>query len=312
VEGLNGVLKGMLQVRSSTSLQSLFQTLQWASSETDRQAVATAAMHAARHPRGVTARTVDQDTHPYLTFHAATKVKQQHEVHHNYVLQQKVVAGRDSVWWVSDRRQVTAGRDEKMREVEARDDFMHCSCYWPTMYLLPCRHVIALNLHLFNQPFMSGQVGQRWLRSYRPRPEVYPNILDVPVRQVPDSTSAVPSSLVSNTVAAPPRSAQGRYGQMMGYCQNICSLGLGRLYDPIVNQLRSLSYWAESETAANESVITAELPTLPAGPTALHPTVEPQQQIVPKRRRGQTSKDKDRRKKSRGERAQSGISATQE
>jgi hypothetical protein len=320
VEGLNGVIKGMLQVRSSTALQSLFQTLQFASSEIDRQAIATAAVHAARHPQPIDNRTVDAATHPHLTFYAANRVKKEFEVSHNYVITPKTVAGVDSVWWVTDRQTVTIGRAENRREVEARDDFMHCSCCWPTMNLLPCRHVIALNLYLFHQPFMAGQVGKRWLRSHRPRPDLYPSIEELHA-DVQDSNldseavSAVPSSLSSSTPAPAVLTARGRYGQLMGYCSNICSRAseYKEIFTVTLNHVRALSYWADAQTSApGPASVRSELPPppLPEGPSGMHPTVEPHQLILPQRPRGNRRGEK--RKKSRGEKEASKVSATQQ
>jgi hypothetical protein len=320
VEGLNGVLKGMLQVRSSTALQSLFQTLQFASSEADRQAVANAAMHAARHPKPVNARTVEGDVHPHLTFYALTKVKQQFDVSHNYHVAQLTVAGTASTWTVWDRQSavVSPGRVEKRREVQARDDFMRCSCCWPTMHQLPCRHVIALNLHLFNQPFMVGQVGKRWLRAHRPRPETYPTIEDLHARaqSESDSKSAVPSSLISSTVPAPVFSSRGRAGQVLGYSQNLAArVGeYQEIFPTIISHVRALSHWADAQTAAIESGRSKELLPLPlpTGPSGMHPTIEPGDVQFPKRRRGKPGTPSESRKKSRGEKGGSGISATQD
>jgi hypothetical protein len=156
------------------------------------------------------------------------------------------------------------------------------------MYLLPCRHVLALNLRLFHHPFMSLQVGKHWLRSHRPRPGQYPNIEDLHVRE--ESTTAVPSSLNSTTVATSALNGQGRFGQLMGYCTNFCSLASEyhhRLYTPMHKHLMQLSYWAEGQVAAASSgVRTADpLPALPAGPSDLHPTVELQQVKMPARRK---------------------------
>ena len=69
----------------------------------------------------------------------------------------------------------------------------------------------------------------------------------------------MPSSLTSTTVTTSAFNGQGRFGQLMGYCTNICSLASEyhhRLYTPIHKHLMQLSHWAEGQVAASSGVRT--------------------------------------------------------
>ena len=50
------------------------------------------------------------------------------------------------------------------RLVRVTETHMSCSCHYPTMILLPCRHVIAANFRRFGHSFELGQVHTRWIR----------------------------------------------------------------------------------------------------------------------------------------------------
>ena len=56
----------------------------------------------------------------------------------------------------------------RRRGVRSSRETMRCSCNFPATHLLPCRHVLTMNLYLYGAAFNRGQVGQRWLRYYRP------------------------------------------------------------------------------------------------------------------------------------------------
>ena len=171
VESWNALLKGALQVNSTTALPILFQALQFAASEVDRRKLKAAVVEAARLPVLPRKRTFAEEVTPHLTYFAQQKVQLQFDLQHNYQFEQKTVAGADSVWYVWDKRPttpLTAAEEKRDPEVLAKDDCMRCSCNFPVTYLLPCRHVLAINLHLRRVEFNRGQVGQRWLRNFKP------------------------------------------------------------------------------------------------------------------------------------------------
>jgi hypothetical protein len=150
-------------------------------------------------------------------------VKEQFAVQHHYQCEQKTVAGVESIWYVFDgRHEGTADR----RSVHVRDTVMVCSCCFPITYLLPCRHVLRLNLQLYKAAFRSGQVGKRWLRYFKPQPSAP---ADLTLRAaVPDGDpvdNLIPADLESFVQPGLELSRRGRYGQLMGYCQTICSIG---------------------------------------------------------------------------------------
>jgi hypothetical protein len=47
-------------------------------------------------------------------------------------------------------------------------NIMVCTCDMPSNYLLPCSHVMAVNQHIFHQPVILAQVGDRWRRNWQP------------------------------------------------------------------------------------------------------------------------------------------------
>jgi hypothetical protein len=105
VEGMNSVLKGMFAVSSTTALTVLFRTMDYATSEADRRAQKLAVKIAVSFQQKVKQRTIVSELHPHLTYYAASKVKEQFDLQHNYILQQKTTAGVDSVWYAVDRRE---------------------------------------------------------------------------------------------------------------------------------------------------------------------------------------------------------------
>jgi hypothetical protein len=116
VEGVNGVLKGMLKVRSSTAMQTLLETLQWASSEVDRQAVATAAAHAADHPRPAAPRTFAEEVQPHLTSTRASRSRRRWTSatttpsRRRWWLGSRACGGCQITVWSQSERRSTGGR----------------------------------------------------------------------------------------------------------------------------------------------------------------------------------------------------------
>jgi hypothetical protein len=59
---------------------------------------------------------------------------------------------------------VTINRLESVEQ----SNIMVCTCELPSNFLLPCSHVMAVNQHVFHQPVIFAQVGERWRRDQQP------------------------------------------------------------------------------------------------------------------------------------------------
>jgi hypothetical protein len=302
VESWNALLKGSLQVNSSTSLTILFEALQFAASDRDRRAFKKALDEAARLPPKYQDGTFDWIVSPHLTYYALTKMKRQFELHHNYAVTQKTVEGVGSVWYVWNR--VMGGFTEK-REVRVTDDSMHCTCSFPIIHLLPCRHVLALNLMLFKTPFRAGQVHRRWLKYYKP------------VAAAPLSFSQPPPSVLPSTVPTLTTSEQrensnegqreAKWGQLMGLCQTICTRGVDYkgAYHTVHMLLEKVSREVEAMTSCSGSDVVRRMPPSSSSTssriTALHPTVTVDQLTLPEHRKKKRGREKERRVRGAGE-----------
>jgi MULE transposase domain len=256
VESWNALLKGALQVNSSSSLAILFESLQFAASGVDRRRMRRAHDEAARLPPAPPSRTFADEMQPWLTHWAATKTQQQFALQHNYRYEQKTVAGVDSVWYVWDKR--SAESRELKREVRAKDALMECTCGFPSSLQLPCRHVLAINLHLFHQAFRPAQVGKRWLKYHMP-PSSTP-LVQPPSEPLP---STVPNFISSLEQSGTEPRRQARFGQLMGYCMTICTRGAdyGAVFNSAYEKVRALAHWIEVETSVIRPVATQPVPS---------------------------------------------------
>ena len=306
VESWNALLKGALQVNSTTALPILFQALQFAASEVDRRRLKAAVAEAARLPSLPRARTFAEEVSPHLTYWAKQKTQLQFDLQHNYQLEQKTVAGSDSVWYVWDKRPASSSiAREERREVTAKDDYMHCSCKLPTSHLLPCRHVLHLNLYLFRVAFRSAQVGKRWLKYYKPN-------LDTDASTSPEDEARFPSfnTSVHLPAAMPARSA--RYGQLMGYCMTVCTRAaeFTAIFHTTLTKVEELAAWVENMTAravpsppaCRRCLSPSVAAAAPAAATsALHPDVDVGQLTFPSHRKKQPGREGQRRQVNAGE-----------
>ena len=130
------MLKGMLQIDSTTALGLLFQSLQYASSEVDHRSLKKALVEAARLPPQLALSTLGAATQPHLTFYAQGMVKKQMGHQHIYrcSLLPNAVETRSGEHYVWDGRESQA--DQERRVVVARQDHCRCSCNYPAVYLL--------------------------------------------------------------------------------------------------------------------------------------------------------------------------------
>jgi hypothetical protein len=305
VESWNALLKGMLEVKSTTSLSILFQSLQFSASEVDRRSLKLAAEEAARLPPSVQQRSFEHEIHPHLTHYAATKIKHQFDLQHNYAHVEKAFAGEDTVWYVWDARPADDKAEQK-REVQAKEDFMHCSCGYPTTHLLPCRHVLHINLRLYRAAFQRRQVGPRWLKYHKPVLAAASDAAE-PLSAPPPSIPNFNPSLVQ-AGSLPARRA--RYGQLLGYCTTICTRAAEYkdIFHATLTKVEALARWVEAATSTSgldtvarsaSSSSSCSPPTL----SDLHPSVGIEQLVLPEHRRKRKGREQQCRQKGAAERA---------
>jgi hypothetical protein len=301
VESWNATLKGMLEVNSRTPLTVLFETLRYAVSDKDARAARTALEDAARRLPVSQARTVEAEMSPHITYYAQNIVSAQARLTLNYKYNM-VQAANPAVFEVHDRRESVR---ELVRIVTVTDSSMHCTCGFPTTYLLPCRHVLVINSHIFATPFRPSQVGQRWLRAYMPGISA-PTALDFsPHLDAADDVPAFSSAVASSSIDMPGRGA--RVGQIGGWCSTIVSIagahahlysyiarkveGLCREFEALVSQPAVSGTGKRTKpNSANAALFSTSSP--------LHPTVNVEDMQMPAHRKRQRGSAKDKRQRS--------------
>jgi len=235
--------------------------------------------------------TIDADTAPHLTYYAQRVVRTQADLVANYKYEM-VQAANPAIFSVFDRR--PAG-SETVRTVTITEASMHCTCGFPLAYLLPCRHVLVVNNHIYNTQFRVSQVGKRWLRAHMPMVHNEPPHLPYQ----PPLDVSVPS--FSSTVAAaaanmPARSA--RWGQLMGWCTTIVSIAseYGELYGFVARRIEALCKEVEAlvskPAAARDDRLAADVGVGASVESELHSAVSVAQMQMPphrKRKRGNAS-----------------------
>jgi len=299
----------MLDVSSRTALSVLFSTLRYAMSDKDATTHRKALNDAARRPAVTRARTIDADTAPHLTYYAQGIVKTQASLAANYKYEM-VQAANPAIYNVVDRR--PAG-DERVRIVTIEEASMHCSCGFPLTYLLPCRHVLVVNNHMYNAEFRVAQVGKRWLRAHMPA-----------IREQSVSTSSLPPLDVSvpsfvSSVAVPSKNLPSRgaqYATIMGWCNTMASVAVDTtgLYSYFAGKVRALCQEAEA-LASQPSAIRSERLTTSVASTSssssaqpeLHPLVEIDQMQIPPHRAPKRGRTSNKRQKSAVELASRGM-----
>jgi hypothetical protein len=291
----------MLEVSSSTSLAILFQSLQFAANEVDRRAVTKAVEDAARRPVQRKPGCFEEEIRPHLTYYAATRVKMQFDLQHNYESAIKQMAGDDTEYYVWDRRAAVVGQPEEKREVQVKVGSMRCSCGFPQTHLLPCRHVLVINLRLYRTPFQHQQVGQRWLKYYRPLPSSPINLSDEPPPVQPSAISSQNTALVQ-AGTAPDRRA--RYGQIMGYCLTICTRAADfkHLFHTALAKVEDVARWIEAATTATGLSSMPLRLTMSSASAAL--TGGQEQVVLPSHLQKQKGKQAEKRQKGAAEKEQ--------
>jgi MULE transposase domain len=219
VEGMNAKLKTVMHVSSKTPLNVLFETLRWAASEIDRKA-----QEKMKELEAEWLKRADKDRltfngliKPHLTRYAQVKVREQFDLVHNYRHTQEVVDGI-LVFYVQ-----RVSRVGTKRVVKVTADTMDCSCFFPATHLLPCRHVLCLNQQLMLTPFVPAQVGQRWMKKYKPPLGASTASLSLPLP--PNPSTPLPSYLSTCVQAGEIPAQNRRAGELRGLCDTIVSRG---------------------------------------------------------------------------------------
>lgn len=313
VESWNAALKGMLEINSRTPMSVLFDSLRYALSDKDQRSFRKAADMAASRPPNSQARTIDADTAPHITYYAQGVVSTQSRLQSNYDLTM-VQAANPAIYTVFDRRPLLGGERQRTVTITDSTSTMHCTCGFPTAYLLPCRHVLAVNNHRVGSQFDVTQVDRRWLRSHMPMMSEAVQSLDQSPFDVSVEIPPVPmfsSTLPSSTSASAGRTAI--WGQLMGWCTTIVSIATQyvemRRY--ISNRIEALCRDAEALVAKPASARSERLAedesASAAASVELHPTVRLAQMTMPPHRKRKRGNANEKRQQSAVERASKGM-----
>jgi hypothetical protein len=299
----------MLQINSTTPLSVLFQSLQYASSEVDRRSLKKSLVESARLPLKPHLATLEAATAPHLTYYAQEMVQQQMAHQHIYQCTLVTSAGARSEHHVWDGRGSQVLCPEK-RVVVAAQDYMQCSCNYPAVYLLPCRHVLALNVHLHRRPFWHGQVGQRWLRYHKPliMGTGDKDGLTGPARPLFEGPIEMPNTSLQQ--AAPTLNSQSRFGMLHGYSMTICTRGaeFRDIFPSALSKMQEMARWIESVTSVPDKESAPSKPGAapligPAPLSNLHPTVPISYMHLPTHKVRQPGRTKEKRQEASYEKA---------
>jgi len=192
---------------------------------------------------------------------------------------------------------------------------MQCTCGYPTGWLLPCRHVLAANNHIFSMQFRVSQVGKRWLRAYMPA--VSDHSLPPHLSYQPPLDISVPS--LSSTVPIPSANIparNARWGQLTGLCNIIASIAtdntdifkyVSRKVEALCKEVEALV--SKPAAARIEYMTTAASATSASSSSLpqLHPTVGVPQMVMPPHRKRKRGKPSEKRKQSAVELASKGM-----
>jgi hypothetical protein len=219
VEGMNAKLKGMLHVTCSTPLKMLFDTLEYAASDIDRAAQKEMQRLDALELKESYRDTPEAALHPHISRYAQQKVLEQFNRLHNYGVQRELVDGA----YVFRVKHNSSADSERVVRVTLST--MECSCSFPTVHALPCRHVLRLNNELFLSAFQPSQVGQRWLRAYKPAASYRLRARGSGSSSSGDSAPAQPSFLPAMVRVAKHPARQRREQQLQEICDAIVDEG---------------------------------------------------------------------------------------
>jgi hypothetical protein len=121
-------------------------------------------------------QTVYQRVIKRLTKYASDIINSHFQAISNWTLSQQVLAEEDALtvqqWQCAGKRGTERFIVTVSTPLQGESNYMSCTCGMPANMLLPCSHVMVLNLRLFGQAVVLDQVGRRWDRDWRPSPIV--------------------------------------------------------------------------------------------------------------------------------------------
>jgi hypothetical protein len=132
-----------------------------------QQSAVTGMASNVRPGQGIRARLLD-----VLTTFASGKCFDHYQAIPNYELREAEFVEDDGMdEWVCTARHSCGGTytvSINRLDDDSQSSVMHCSCDMPANFLLPCSHVMAVNQHVFHQPVIMAQLGNRWKRGWQP------------------------------------------------------------------------------------------------------------------------------------------------
>jgi hypothetical protein len=189
VEVMNNYIK-MFDINNSKQLIQLFQQLKQAISDQAKRSCDRRAKQVRTVPSH--AQTLCQQMEQHLTIFAAQFINHQYGFIENYSHQIHSAAPNCVV--VTNK--IKSPDVAIMRGVVVTPTSMHCDCYIPVNYLLPCRHVLYANKLLLGKVFLLQQINKRWYHSYMPPPL---SAITVIHHQSTMSASAAPDVYIPRT-----------------------------------------------------------------------------------------------------------------
>ncbi len=159
VEGVNALIKR--HVGQGTTLINLFKTLQTLVTQQSLSNLIDKPIPSA--PGGSRAAFLEERMQQ-LTQWSASFVNTQYTYAHQFIARQLGSSRQDLVALNTRPDEV----QDPSHTVKITPEHMHCSCLLPSMYGLPCRHVLIANYKISSHHFVLGQIHPRWRLDYRP------------------------------------------------------------------------------------------------------------------------------------------------
>ena len=165
-ESSNNKLKKYLQVRHTTPVQVLFERLRFATEESDRKNVAELEKGWNEYQLRADATHNRTKLRRLFTLYVTNVIMDQFQRIDSYACQPTAVANEYCV---------KGERHSKLKTVEQQlvvvtGNSMSCTCNFPSMMLIPCVHVMKVNVsyHEKKQAIIMEQIGVRWRHDYMP------------------------------------------------------------------------------------------------------------------------------------------------
>jgi hypothetical protein len=246
VEGMNAKLKGMLHVNSRTAVSVLFETLEYASSDIDLAAVTKMQELDREQAKLAYTDTFAARIHPHVTRYAQGMLLDQFDVMLNY--RATAYAGLQQNCYHVQRFTQSGIAVGAPRVVHYGPGPVLCSCFFPTVHLLPCRHVMCVNHSLLVYAFQVRQIGARWLRSHKP-PAKYLQRAEAAMADA--APPPEPTYLSAQGFNRKLPSRKHRYGELRGLSDKFAATTAerGDIYYSALARLQELCRWADKVVA---------------------------------------------------------------